>query len=87
MSQSIFEKKATEGRVEYVESLSETDSIVKQEAIISTTPDDEGIITTSAPSSPEDIVKEVLSLADDPTLNPWTFRMWFIGTCLSVFAA
>jgi hypothetical protein len=33
-----------------------------------------------------DLVTEVLSLEDDPTLNPWTFRMWFIGIGMSVFA-
>jgi hypothetical protein len=86
MAQSIFEKKS-EGRVEYVESLSETESIEKRDAIISTVPADEEGVVTTPPSSPEDIVKQVLSLDDDPTLNPWTFRMWFIGTCLSVFAA
>jgi hypothetical protein len=27
----------------------------------------------------EDIVTTVIDLDDDPTLNPWTFRMFFIG--------
>jgi hypothetical protein len=35
--------------------------------------------------NPRDLVTEVLSLEDDPTLNPWTFRLWFIGIGLSVF--
>jgi OPT oligopeptide transporter protein len=35
--------------------------------------------------NPRDLVTEVLSLEDDPTLNPWTFRMWFIGIGISVF--
>jgi len=26
----------------------------------------------------EDIVNQVLSVEDDPTLNPWTFRMMFL---------
>ncbi|KAG9559349.1 hypothetical protein KCU86_g18628, partial [Aureobasidium melanogenum] len=26
----------------------------------------------------EDIVNQVLSVEDDPTLNPWTFRMFFL---------
>ena len=26
----------------------------------------------------EDIVNQVLSVEDDPTLNPWTFRMLFL---------
>ena len=28
----------------------------------------------------EDIVTHVIDVDDDPTLNPWTFRMFFIGT-------
>jgi hypothetical protein len=36
--------------------------------------------------SARDLVTAVLSLEDDPTLNPWTFRMWFIGIGMSVFA-
>jgi hypothetical protein len=35
--------------------------------------------------NPRDLVTEVLSLEDDPTLNPWTFRMWFIGIGISIF--
>jgi hypothetical protein len=27
----------------------------------------------------EEIVTTVIRLEDDPTLNPWTFRMFFIG--------
>lgn len=29
----------------------------------------------------EDIVTSVIHVVDDPTLNPWTFRMFFIGEC------
>jgi hypothetical protein len=27
----------------------------------------------------EDLVTEVIHATDDPTLNPWTFRTWFLG--------
>jgi hypothetical protein len=37
--------------------------------------------------SPRDLVSEVLVLEDDPSLNPWTFRMWFLGICFSLFAS
>lgn len=30
-----------------------------------------------------DLVTEVLHVDDDTSLNPWTFRMWFLGTFLS----
>jgi hypothetical protein len=33
-----------------------------------------------------DFVTEILLVEDDPTQNPWTFRMWFIGIGMSVFA-
>ncbi|TGO63501.1 hypothetical protein BOTNAR_0099g00280 [Botryotinia narcissicola] len=35
----------------------------------------------------EDIVTAIINVDDDPTLNPWTFRMFFIGLGLSVFGA
>ena len=44
---------------------------------------DEGRVVHNA----ADIVTQVLSLEDDPSLNPWTFRMWFLGLGLSVFGA
>lgn len=28
----------------------------------------------------KDIVTQVINLDDDPTINPWTFRMFFLGT-------
>lgn len=35
--------------------------------------------------SARDLVTEVLLVEDDPSVNPWTFRMWFIGIGVSVF--
>lgn len=29
----------------------------------------------------EDIVTTIINVEDDPTVNPWTFRMFFIGLC------
>src|SRR5689334_470022 len=34
-----------------------------------------------------DIVTQVISLEDDASLNPWTFRMWFLGLGLAIFGA
>lgn len=39
------------------------------------------------PTTARDLVTEVLRVEDDPTQNPWTFRTWFIGIGLSIFAA
>jgi hypothetical protein len=33
-----------------------------------------------------DLVTEILLVEDDPSLNPWTFRMWFLGIGMSIFA-
>jgi hypothetical protein len=40
-------------------------------------------------STAEDIVTTVIHVDDDPTLNPWTFRMFFIGSSpgISTFAS
>ena len=29
--------------------------------------------------TPGEIITQVLAVEDDPSLNPWTFRMWFLG--------
>ncbi|KAI0058136.1 OPT oligopeptide transporter [Artomyces pyxidatus] len=34
---------------------------------------------------PRDIITRVISVEDDPTLSPWTFRAFFIGIGLSAF--
>ncbi|SJX64286.1 related to OPT1-High-affinity glutathione transporter [Sporisorium reilianum f. sp. reilianum] len=44
---------------------------------------DEGHVVHNA----ADIVTQVLTLEDDPTLSPWTFRMWFLGLGLAVFGS
>jgi hypothetical protein len=32
----------------------------------------------------QDLVTEVIHVHDDPLLNPWTFRMWFLGKSYSI---
>jgi hypothetical protein len=42
--------------------------------------DNEGLEHYTAPvETSEELVTEVLHVEDDPTLNPWTFRTWFLG--------
>jgi len=36
-------------------------------------------------SNERDIATHVISVDDDPTLNPWTFRAFFLGLGLSAF--
>ena len=37
--------------------------------------DDDNVVVSTA----EEIVTKVIHVDDDPTLNPWTFRMFFLG--------
>lgn len=37
--------------------------------------DDDNVVVSTA----EEIVTKVIHVEDDPTLNPWTFRMFFLG--------
>lgn len=39
----------------------------------------------SPPENAKDLVTEVLKVEDDPTINPWTFRVFFLGLGLSTF--
>jgi hypothetical protein len=41
---------------------------------------------TKPPATARELVTEILLVEDDPSVNPWTFRMWFIGIGMSVFA-
>ena len=47
--------------------------------------DEEGHEWNAPAETAEDLVTEVIHAQDDPTLNPWTFRMWFLGLGLSAF--
>jgi len=54
-----------------------------EERYIASTPayvDDDGEEHYNVPAeTAEDLVTEVIHVRDDPTLNPWTFRVWFLG--------
>lgn len=42
--------------------------------------DEDGEEYFTAPAeTAEDLVTEVIHVTDDPSLNPWTFRTWFLG--------
>ncbi|KAI9442444.1 OPT oligopeptide transporter protein-domain-containing protein [Lactarius indigo] len=44
-----------------------------------------GTDTTAVLRNERDLVTHVISVHDDPSLNPWTFRSFFIGIGLSAF--
>jgi hypothetical protein len=68
---------------QYVEYVEEEEDAVTIEKDLSQEADKQ----KEPPSTAKDLVSQVLALDDDPTLNPWTFRMWFLGTGLSIFAS
>jgi OPT oligopeptide transporter protein len=58
----------------------------KKSSVSFTTSSDSDSEQFNAPAeTAKDLVTEVLSATDDPTLNPWTFRVWFLGMGLSTF--
>jgi hypothetical protein len=85
-SQFPAEKGSTE-HVEWVDQKGEVAIIEKLERTSSELSLEKDQQETKPPSSARDLVAEVLELSDDPTLSPWTFRMWFLGICLSLFAS
>jgi hypothetical protein len=42
---------------------------------------------TKPPKSAKDLVTEVIAAEDDPSLSPWTFRTWLLGSGLAIFAS
>jgi hypothetical protein len=68
---------------QYVEYAEEEEDVVSIEKNFSQEADSQ----KEAPSSARDLVSKVLAVEDDPTQNPWTFRMWFLGIGLSIFAS
>jgi hypothetical protein len=86
---SGIEEKETVQRLEYADEKSSQEiSIVEKTGSASSLPTtEEESIHERPPATARDLVTEVLSLRDDPSANPWTFRTWFVGIGLSVFAA
>jgi hypothetical protein len=60
------------------------DSLNKSEIVV-TDSDEEGHDWNAPAETAEDLITEVIHAEDDPKLNPWTFRMWFLGLGLSSF--
>jgi hypothetical protein len=66
-------------QIEYFDEKRENVSLTDSEARYEARPKKDRL------KSARDLVTEVLLVEDDPSVNPWTFRMWFIGIGLSVF--
>jgi hypothetical protein len=51
------------------------DSFTQHAYDIEASSEDDNVVVSTA----EEIVTKVIHVDDDPTLNPWTFRMFFLG--------
>jgi hypothetical protein len=40
---------------------------------------------TEPAETPKDLITEVIHVTDDPSLNPWTFRVWFLGKSAFIY--
>jgi hypothetical protein len=65
---------ATSGNIKELPAYHDSDEYSLHEGITSNYVAREHKIVETA----EDIVNQVLTVEDDPTLNPWTFRMFFL---------
>jgi hypothetical protein len=73
--------------VEYFDSKKAVDiNVLERQETDSSSLESDEKIHTKPPSTALDLVTEILEVKDDPTQNPWTFRLWFIGIGMSVFA-
>jgi hypothetical protein len=85
-SQNVDEKPPVVGaRAEHREFVDETQKAGQISIHESLDHDNEKLQSSKPPTSARDLVTEVLMVEDDPTVSPWTFRMWFIGIGMSVF--
>jgi hypothetical protein len=79
------EKQSSTERIEFIADDGKKGNISTVEYAGSS--DEEKLVPTKKEvRSARDLVTEVLAVEDDPSVNPWTFRMWFIGLSMSVFA-
>jgi hypothetical protein len=72
--------------VEFFDSKKGSISVVERQDSESSSLSSDEKIHTKPPKSALDLVTEILAVEDDPSMNPWTFRLWFIGIGMSVFA-
>jgi hypothetical protein len=63
--------------------LFEKDEIIDTEVESKDSSDIEGGVENynTPAETPNDLITEVIHVRDNPSLNPWTFRVWFLGTC------
>lgn len=80
------DKAVSAQQVEYVGSEKSDINYVERAATHSSTLSRDERTQIKPPSTARELVTEILAVEDDPSLNPFTFRMWFLGVSISVFA-
>jgi hypothetical protein len=87
---TTFDGAEKSGQTAHVENIDQKDGDInvmeKLETDSSNISHDEDSKHAKPPTTARDLVTQILLVEDDPTLNPWTFRMWLIGIGISVFA-
>lgn len=76
-------------QVEYIESKKDDIgmSIRQVDTGLTTDAESEEVVYTKPAETAKDLVTEVILAEDDPSLSPWTFRTWFLGTGLAIFGS
>jgi hypothetical protein len=65
-------------RIEYSDPEKNVRFIEKAEDGLASSEDEE-VVRKKPVESARDLVTSIIRAEDDPTLNPWTFRTWFLG--------
>lgn len=80
------DKEVSTHHVEYVGSEKSDIDVVERAATDSSSLSHDEKTHNKPPTTARELVTEILAVEDDPSLNPFTFRMWFLGIGISVFA-
>jgi hypothetical protein len=80
------DKEVSAQHVEYIGAEKGNISIVERVESDSSSLSHDEKVHVKPPTTARELVTEILLVEDDPSLNPYTFRMWFLGVGISVFA-
>lgn len=73
-------------RVEYVGSEKSDIGVVEKAVTDGSNLSQDEKTHSKPPTTARELVTTILTVEDDPSINPFTFRMWFLGIGISVFA-
>jgi hypothetical protein len=67
-------------------SVDSTKSSLENAAVPAYADEDGDIIRATPAETADNFITQIITAEDNPTLNPWTFRTWFVGSltpCIS----